>query len=150
MLSNILLNPLYIPIVSSTTLILIVLQIWWNWLKNQPSLSIEDPKIILNTHRQGQAKEVILNTTLYIKNHSKMSNSVIKIIFDFEDAPTKREIPINTTIKGKTSERISLNPAFVYPDEPFKKQYRLTITLIDQHAKSYSSTSVIPVPEGYL
>ncbi len=151
MLTNLLLNPNLVPLVTLLTLLIISLQIWWNWHKNQPKSSIENIKITtVRSYEPPDVKEIVLNISLYIKNHSKTANSVVRAISVLEGALKEKETDCYKTIQGKTSEHLPLELLFLFPKTKFKEQYKFTITFFDQHKKTYSSTSVISIPKQYL
>ncbi|MBL7151999.1 MAG: hypothetical protein ISS89_05395 [Candidatus Omnitrophica bacterium] len=137
---------------SSATLFLLIIQIIWNWRKSRPKLTIENLRIhINNIRRQGADKELNFDIRFDIKNHSTVSNSIVKFNLSLKE-PAREHTNLflkNRTIQGKTTEGYSMYSMFVIPNVIPKKEYDFIITLFDQHNKSYSGEISVPTPELY-
>lgn len=134
------------------TLLVTILQIFCNWLKSKPSVAIKIQKVDVNTfHRQGDAKVLSITINLNVRNNSRKNNLIHTRILKLEGAKKDIKSLYNATLLAETPTPITFSQvAFALPNEIPQKQYKLTICLIDQHNKLYSSDVVVQTPECYL
>lgn len=142
----------FILIFTSLTFLLTILQIFYNWWKNKPSIAIIIQSVdVTSFPKQGDAKELVLRINLNIINNSKKANSIHTRILKLEKA--KREIKslYAVTIPSETPLPVTFPQiAFVLPNETPQRQYKLNVSLIDQRNKHYSSNAIVKIPEVYL